>query len=327
MISMNRNTSPISPLTKEDIYSAIEKTELHLYPDDEHQTFKELYGAQYNLSPQNMELANGSDEWIQKIIMTLGQNGIMSVQPDFNMYQAYAAQSGIRYDSVTLADDYSFDQDKIISEIKDKKPSVFFISNPHNPTGVLLPEDFIDELAEIMKDIGGYLVLDEAYVEFSRDHRRPVGEHIIIIRTMSKLYGLAGLRVGIAIAEGKTFGAITRINHPYPVNSLSLNLGSALLRHQDALKSWFDYQKTSKHELEHAFKYAQKYVSIKPSDTNFIFTYGTDAIALGNYLKDNGYHGRLYDETYLNDAVRYSIIGLDDYEQLIQLIKKWSESI
>lgn len=326
MISMDRNTSPKSPLSKEQIIEAVSKTNVEVYPEVELGRFKELYAKRNGFNPENIEVANGSDEWLQKIIMTLGKNGVMSLNPDFFMYQIYTNQVGLRYYSVPSREDFSYNYDLTISEIKKQKPSVFFISNPHNPTGVLLPSHFINELADAMKSVGGYLVIDEAYGEFALDRPVPEGEHIIIVRTMSKVYGLAGLRIGIVIAKGKTYDAITRINHPYPLNSLTLNLGSELLSDDKQLDKWFDYQKQLQQSLVDAFEAVRRHIKIKPSHTNFVFTYGDKARELYEYLYKNGYRGRVYDEENLQNAARYSIIDEEEYPKLKELITEWGKS-
>lgn len=327
MISMDRNTCPIIPLSEENIKDAIQNTAINLYPEEEYSHFIKLYAQKYNLDPSTIELANGSDEWIQKIIMTLGKDGVMSLQPDFNMYQIYANQAGVRYYSISAEKDYSFDPEKIIVEIKNVRPSVFFISNPHNPTGILFSDEFLNRLADTLDEWNGYLVVDEAYVEFAPKTYSPINDNTLVIRTMSKIYGLAGLRIGILIAEGKTFDAVTRINHPYPVNSVSLNLGIQLLENKIQLNDLIDYQKRSKIELEDALSVANSKLNIKPSNTNFIFTYGENARKLAVYLKERGFSPRIYEEAYLNDAVRYSIIPLDNYSEFTQLIKDWNETI
>lgn len=326
MISMDRNTSPKSPLTKEQIIDAVNRTNVEVYPEEELTRFKQLYAKRNGFLPENIEVANGSDEWLQKIIMTLGKDGVMSLSPDFVMYQVYANQAGFRYYSVPSREDYSFDYDNVIKEIKYKKPSVFFISNPHNPTGVLLPSHFINDLSAAMKSIGGYLVVDEAYGEFALEHPVPEGEHIIIVRTMSKVYGLAGLRIGVAIARGKTYEAITRINHPYPLNSLTLNLGSEVLSNDSQLDDWFDYQKQLQQSLADAFETVRRHVKIKPTHTNFVFIYGEKARDLYEYLYDNGYRGRVYDDANLKNAARFSIVHEDEYPKLKELITKWGKS-
>lgn len=324
MIHMDRNTSPLSPLTEEAITEVINETIIYEYPSDEIDRFKSLYAEHYNVNAENLEVANGSDEWIQKTVVTLGHDGVMALSPDFIMYQEYAEQAGVSFDTVECDENFQFDFDKVIAEIKRLRPSLFLISMPHNPTGQLFREDELSKLAQSMQDVNGYLAVDEAYVEFAPVYKRPEGEHVVIIRTLSKIYGLAGLRVGIAIAEGKTFETITKLNHPYPVNSLSLNLASRIFENKDEVENFTQYQLKSKESLTEAFKAVDGAVSIIDSSTNFIFTYGENARALGQYLWDHGYKPRIYDKAPLNNAVRYSIIRLEDYETLVKLINEWS---
>lgn len=326
MISMDRNTSPKSPLTKNMINEAVEQANIETYPEEELEKFKTLYAKRNGFKTNQIEVANGSDEWIQKIVMTLGQNGVMSFKPDFFMYQVYTNQVGIRFYSVPSRNDFSFDFEAATKAIHDKKPSVFFISNPHNPTGVLLPSYAIQQLADAMRAVGGYLVIDEAYGEFALERKIPKGEHVIILRTLSKVYGLAGLRIGIVIAEGKTYDAITKINHPYPLNSISLVLANALLSDETKLDDWFTYQKNLHKQLVDSFEIVRRHVRIKPSHTNFVFIYGDQARALYEYLYENGFKGRVYeDDDQLKNVARFSIIDEVNITQLRRLITKWGE--
>ncbi len=324
MIIMDRNTSPISPLSEAAMMDVLSKTNINEYPSAEIDRFKKLYAEHYNISPDTIEVANGSDEWIQKTIMTLGQNGVMTVAPDFVMYKEYAEQIDAKFTTVPCNADYRFDFDEVVDRIAEEKPSLFLISMPHNPTGQLFEYEALEKLSEAMKSINGHLVIDEAYAEFGPDFKKPAGEHVLIIRTLSKMYGVAGLRVGLVIAEGETFEKVTRINHPYPVNSLSLNLASKIFEEKEALADFIDYQKKSKEMLESAFSAVSGKVNVMESYTNFVFTYGENATALGNHLKENGYRCRMYNDETLKDVVRYSIIRHEDYDGLNKLITEWS---
>ncbi|CAM4194587.1 pyridoxal phosphate-dependent aminotransferase [Lacicoccus alkaliphilus] len=324
MIIMDRNTSPISPLSEEAMVDVLSKTKINEYPGAEIDHFKQLYADHYNISPDYIEVANGSDEWIQKTIMTLGQNGVMTVAPDFVMYKEYADQIDVKFNTVPCNTDYRFDFDEVLKRIDEERPSLFLISMPHNPTGQLFDYEELEKLAGAMKSIGGHLVIDEAYAEFGPEFDKPAGEHVLIIRTLSKMYGVAGLRVGVVIAEGETFEKVTRINHPYPVNSLSLNMASKIFEEKEALAEFVAYQKRSKEMLETAFKAVSEKVNVMESYTNFVFTYGKEAVSLGTYLMGNGFRCRMYNDDSLKDVVRYSIIRHEDYDGLNKLIKEWS---
>ncbi|WP_246095128.1 pyridoxal phosphate-dependent aminotransferase [Salinicoccus cyprini] len=324
MIHMDRNTSPISPLGDDAIAEVIKATKIYEYPGDEINQFKQLYAGYYDIDPGAIEVANGSDEWIQKAIMTLGRNGVMTLDPDFVMYHEYANQVDVPVHTISCDSDFKFDFDMVIEEIKIHEPSLFLISVPHNPTGRMFRAEELQALADAMQRVGGYLVLDEAYFEFGPAYTRPEGKHVLIIRTLSKMFGVAGLRIGIAIAKGETFDKITRLNHPYPVNSLSLNLASKVFSDRTALDQFVRYQLDSKKQLSESLRYACDKINIIESSTNFILTYGDNARDLADYLIGHGYQPRIYNKAPLENAVRYSIIGSEHYERFNQLIKEWS---
>jgi len=324
MIIMDRNTSPISPLSEEAMMDVLSKTKINEYPSAEIDRFKQLYADHYNISPDTIEVANGSDEWIQKAIMTLGEKGVMTVAPDFVMYKEYAEQIDAKFTTVPCNADYRFDFDAVVRRIDEEKPSLFLISMPHNPTGQLFTYEALEKLSVAMQRAGGYLIIDEAYAEFGPEFDKPQGEHVLIIRTLSKMYGVAGLRVGIVIAEGEAFRKVTRINHPYPVNSLSLNMASKIFEDKEKLAEFIDYQNKSKEMLESAFDKVRCKVNVMESYTNFVFTYGENAVSRGMHLMENGYRCRMYNDETLKDVVRYSIIRHEDYDRLNELITEWS---
>lgn len=323
---MNRNTSPISPFDQELMAKVQEASQAHLYPDAEKRRFLSLYAELNDLPLKELEVANGSDDWIQKLMIVYGGEGVLTLAPDFFMYQDYAGQLDRRIDFVLADDKYDFDLGTILKKIEALQPGFFIFSNPHNPTGTQFSEDFVQALADKMAEIGGKLVIDEAYIEFGQDYKRPEGDHVIILRTLSKIYGMAGLRIGVLQASGQTYQDMVKINHPYPVNSLSLNLASAFIEDQDKREAFFDYQLQSKDELVKAFSPVAEKIKMKPSQANYIFTYGEDALSLGRYLADHGFQARFYQEKEgIPDVVRYSIIALEDYPELNRLIQEWSK--
>ena len=148
MIIMDRNTSPISPLSDEAMMEVLSRTKINEYPSAEIDHFKKVYADYYNINPDNIEVANGSDEWIQKVVMTLGQDGVMTVAPDFVMYEEYSAQIDAKFITVPCDEHYRFDFDAVIAQIDQEKPSLFLISMPHNPTGQLFKYEELKRLSE-----------------------------------------------------------------------------------------------------------------------------------------------------------------------------------
>lgn len=326
---MNRNTSPISPFTKEDYEMAFQTTAENQYPEVEIQRFKENYQRlNKDFLVENIELANGADEWIQKLMITFGQQGVLVLDPDFFMYQEYASQLNCPIDFVAANEDFFFDIDEIVQKIEEIQPKLFILSNPHNPTGVQFSEEELQTLADAMEKVDGYFTIDEAYIEFGKDYVRPEGDHVIILRTMSKIYGMAGLRLGIIRATGDTFNQLTKINHPYPINNLTLNVANSFLENDEKVQAFIDYQLESKERLDKAFSAVSDLMQVIPSHANYVFTSGDLAIPLGNYLKDHGFLARFYgEEEGLKNVIRYSIIKLEDYELLETTISNWRNTL
>lgn len=326
---MNRNTSPISPFTDKDYLNSARLTEENLYPEKEILRFKENY-VNYNpkFSTEHLELANGADEWIQKLMITFGREGLLVLNPDFFMFEEYAEQFSCPIYSVQAQAGFSFKVTDIVEAIETYRPKLFILSNPHNPTGYQFPEDELQQFADAMVAVDGYIVIDEAYIEFGqKDYKRPEGDHVIIIRTMSKIYGMAGLRIGIIHATGSAYTQLTNFNHPYPMNSLTLNLANQFLEDEEKVEKFIAYQMASKQTLTESFALVSDVVKVIPSATNFVFTYGELAIDLGKFLEANGYSVRFYEDSDFEHAVRYSILKNDEYAALQETIKEWKRSL
>lgn len=326
-VFMNRNISPKRPLTDEQLIEVVTQTAFHEYPEKESTRFKELYANYNQLDPNQIELANGADEWLQKLMIQFGQEGVLTISPDFFMYEEYARQINRPFWKVESDENFDFDLEKVLEEIQKLRPSLLLVSNPQNPTGKQFSSEFLQAIADEMESIGGYFVIDEAYVEFGDDYHRPSNDNVIIIRTLSKIYAMAGLRIGIAIAKGETFAKLIDINHPYPVSNLALNVANAMFSNKEQLDAWVAYQKECQLKLIQALTLVDDVIKVKPTQSNFIMTYGKYARDLGEYLSENGFVGRTYDADHLKDVVRYSILDIDKYDEFEDLLKTWRKQI
>ncbi|MEY8371484.1 histidinol-phosphate transaminase [Aerococcaceae bacterium 50-4] len=324
---MNRNTSPKRPLSDQDIVEAVLATPFNQYPENEEVQFINAYANYTGLNPKNVAVANGSDEWIQKLVIQFGQGGVLALDPDFFMYQDYTHQLGYPFFQVASEVDFSFDIDTIIKALDQYQPSLFFISNPQNPTGQQFPARFLQMLADETEKRAITFVIDEAYIEFGQDYQRPDNANVLYIRTLSKIYGVAGLRVGLAIGQGPRFEKLKEINHPYPMNSVSLNLARKLFEDTSQLDEWVAYQRTIQQALQSAFDQVGDLVTVIPSATNFVFIFGDLVPDLDQYLADNGFIGRKYAGGKMAKAARYSIIDTADYPKLKATIKAWRDQV
>ncbi|EXJ22935.1 Histidinol-phosphate aminotransferase [Alkalibacterium sp. AK22] len=328
MIRIDKNESPYRALTESEIAQIAIDTHFNEYAENEYEHLQQSYAAYNNLDPELLAFANGSDEWIQKAMIVLGEGPILILDPDFVMYEEYARQFDRKLVKVSCQKNWTFDYEEVYKHIKELRPSVFIFSQPNNPLGTLHPQAFIDKAAELMQEAGGYFIIDEAYGEFIEDQvSYPQGDHVIRFRTLSKVYGLAGLRVGVAISTALTMERLNSIAHPYPLNTFSLNMANYLLNQGNRLTRFIDMNRDLSKKLLRIFKEeVGDVIDILDSHTNFVFTYGDKAADLGKHVQANGFRPRMYPEAELTDlrkTVRYSIAKDEQLDELRQIIKDW----
>lgn len=239
-LASNENPLGPSPLAVAAIAACAPS--VSLYPDASGHDLKAALSELTNVPTTQISLANGSDETIQNLGLALlepGDNVIMG-DPSFPRYEASAQLSGAETRKVRVDSDWTLDLDAMLAAT-DANTRIIWIANPNNPTGTLIRrpafERFLDRLPE-----GVLVVLDEAYFEFVRDSDAPnsadyvlAGRPVVGIRTLSKTYGLAGLRIGYAMCDPTLHNALEKVRGPFNVNSVAQAAALAALRDRDYL--------------------------------------------------------------------------------------------
>ncbi|MDY5059176.1 pyridoxal phosphate-dependent aminotransferase [Staphylococcus simulans] len=326
MIYIDKNESPIPALSKSEIAEVINDTDFRVYPETQYNDFLKAYADFYNLNTNQVLAANGSDEWIQKCMLALPEGPVLTLSPDFVMYTEFAHQTERDIEYVSCDQDFRFSLEAILNRIDEVQPAFFIMSVPHNPTGEQYPFNFLKAISDKMKALGGYFVIDEAYIEFGEPIEVALEDHIIVMKTLSKAFALAGLRIGVVISTPKTIQLLNRFAHPYPMSTLSLTLAETLFKDTKRVMNLIAEQRYLCRKLNDIFKpYHSDALKVIPSKANFVFTYGPKARSLGEYVIEHGFQPRIYDEPELNEAVRYSIATDQELDQLSQIIKEWSE--
>jgi histidinol-phosphate aminotransferase len=232
-LASNENPLGPSPLAVQAIMDKVHT--LHRYPDGSGYHLKKKLSEKYDLPSSWIILGNGSNELIELIVRTFLSPGEQVIQafPTFLVYEKMVKGAGGHITSVPLT---NFRVNlKEISRAITPRTKIIFINNPNNPTGsFLLKEEMLTFLREIPDDI--IVALDEAYIEFASDKRGANGlelikEHplLVVLRTFSKLYGLAGLRIGYGFASEKIIDYMNRVRQPFNANSLAQAAASAAL--------------------------------------------------------------------------------------------------
>ena len=232
-LASNENPLGPSPLAVRAIMDKINT--LHRYPDGSGYYLKNKLSEKYRIPPSNIILGNGSNELIELILRTFLSPGEHVIQafPTFLVYEKMVKGAGGQITSIPLSD-FRVDLEGIYKAIT-PKTKIIFINNPNNPTGtMLLKEELLFFLHRIPRDI--IVALDEAYIEFIPDKGAANGlelmaEHplLVVLRTFSKLYGLAGLRIGYGFASENLIDYMNRVRQPFNANTLAQAAATAAL--------------------------------------------------------------------------------------------------
>jgi histidinol-phosphate aminotransferase len=239
-LASNENPLGPSPNAVHAIKQAIEK--LHRYPHGGCFDLCDSLAQRFDVAKENIILGNGSDDIIAMLARVLLQPGDEAVLPlpSFLFYEIMIRCSGAIPVEVPLIDNCA-DLEGMLAHIGPRTKLVF-LTNPHNPTGALIAKDALDNfVAELPENI--VLIIDEAYIEFVREPNCPnsmdyldSGKTVVALRTFSKAYGLAGLRVGYGLMPAYLAGLLNRVRQPFNVNSLAQEAAIAALDDEDYLK-------------------------------------------------------------------------------------------
>jgi histidinol-phosphate aminotransferase len=267
---------------------AASQVDLREYPLDQ---LEELYSrlAEYaGVSEKCVAAGGGSDQVIELLLSTLGGKRATVFAPTFSYFINRCELHGMKVDQVPLDKDFALDKKAFLKSAK--KSDLVYLCSPNNPTGNQIDRKTLIEIAESLK--GKLVLVDEAYVDFA-DYSLSVDatsrDNVIVLRTLSKAFGLAGARVGYIVANEKfirTFRSV--IQSPYPISTLSLAIGSGILARADHVRKTI---RAVRDERDRVFARLSKLAGIKVfrSDANFLFIEtGRSYKAISAALKNNG---------------------------------------
>jgi len=247
--SLNTNENPYPPsfgLQKAitDAISAV-AADLNRYPDRDATKLRTQLATYINeqsgtkFSVENIWAANGSNEIIQSIFLAFAQGSVLGFTPSYSMHPLIAKTTGAQWIDGKRNTDFSLNTADAVSEILKHKPTLTFITTPNNPTGGAVTIDAIQMLADAAKTVGGLLVVDEAYAEFSQEISAVTlitnNPHVIVIRTMSKAFAFAGARVGYLVSDQAVKDAMMIVRLPYHLSALTQAAAQVAIDHRSEL--------------------------------------------------------------------------------------------
>ena len=205
---------------------------INRYPDPHQKALKAKVAEIKGISADSLFIGNGSDEAIDlvyRVFCEPGKSNTVSIAPSYGMYEVAAAMNDVEFRKVQLRPDFSMDTEAMLSAA-DSKTRLMFICSPNNPTGNSFP---VEQIEDILERFGGVVVLDEAYIDFSVRpsltslvKRYP---NLIVLQTLSKAWGMAGLRIGLAMADPAVIGLMSKVKYPYNINVVAQKMALAKL--------------------------------------------------------------------------------------------------
>jgi histidinol-phosphate aminotransferase len=266
-------------------------TNYNRYPDPLQYAVKKRLMEIKGVPIRNIFLGNGSDEAIDilfRSFCTPGVDNVILVPPTYGMYEVSANINDVATRKVNLTADYQLDMEGIAEAINDNT-KLIFICSPNNPTGNSINRADVETL---LANFNGIVVVDEAYINFSRQKTfiQELTEYanLVVLQTLSKAWGLAGLRVGMAFASEEIIEVMNRVKPPYNINEASQQLALEALQNIDQINDWIKETLSERDKLVLQLKAFDFVLDIYPSDANFILVKTTNAKGIYDYLVGHG---------------------------------------
>jgi histidinol-phosphate aminotransferase len=298
VINLNVNENPYAPsqATIDDIAESARAAAatLNRYPDREAVELRTRLASYlgHGLSADQVWAANGSNEVMLQVLQAFGGPGrtAVSFAPTYSMYPEYARDTHTAWVAGRRADDFTIDVNRAVALVEEEQPHVVLLASPNNPTGTALSLDTVEKL---LAAAPGVVVVDEAYAEFRREGTPTALEllsaypRLIVTRTMSKAFALAGARLGYLAADRAIVDALRIVRLPYHLSAVTQATALAALRHSAELLEKVDELRSTRDDLAHWL--TGQGLVVAESDANFIlFGMFDDRHAVWQGLVDRG---------------------------------------
>ena len=260
---------------------------LNRYPDPLQHQLKLKLSTIKGVPARNMFLGNGSDEAIDILFRAFCRPGIDNViltPPTYGMYEVSANINDVATKRVNLTTDFQLNLEGIAEAI-DANTRIIFLCSPNNPTGNSLHREDVET---VLANFNGLVVIDEAYINYSRQKTfiQELTEYsnLVVLQTLSKAWGLAALRLGMAFASEEIIEVFNKIKPPYNINQVTQELALAALDRVDQVNDWIKTTVAEREKLSKNLRSFEFVTRVYPSDANFILVKTSDPRALYEYL-------------------------------------------
>ena len=308
---------------RQAVVEAVAKIEFNRYPDPLAGELCRKFGNFFHVKPELLTAGNGSDELISIIISGFLEPGqtLLTVMPDFSMYVFYAQSVGAKAEILQKGENMEISADDVIARAEETDAKLIIFSNPCNPTSLNLDRQ---DILRIVGRVNALVVVDEAYMDFAEGSVLDEIENysnLIGLKTCSKAFGMAAIRLGMAAANKEITGILRTIKSPYNVNAMTQAAGCAILEQKEYLKECIaKIRKSAAWLQEKMFALQEQKTEIKkvyPSSTNFIYMKTERAEEVFESLKKEGISIR-----FMNGYLRIAAGSEKENEELIQALDR-----
>lgn len=334
---LNANENPYDvfmfPEVRQEFMQLLEKTVSNRYPDPAANELRQKMAEYLGVEKDCIIAGNGGDEMISLAINTFLNPGdkLLLHEPTFVLYKLNAGILGADVISVPDLENFTFDRQGFKAAVQACNPQLTVICNPNNPTASVLPASYIEKILQLTD---GIVLVDEAYIEFAEyeggESVVPLVKkypNLVVLRTLSKAFGLAGYRIGYAVANSSVIKALMKVKAVFNLNSISQNMGIAALKHSDLILG---------HHVPAVLKAKKKLaeklqkipgIKVYPSSTNFILIEAKgllSAAEINSHLKKAGVCISSYPQgSVLENCLRISVGDPEAMKILVEVMEKY----
>lgn len=269
-LDANENPYDFPPAILEEIWRNLGKQSFTRYPDPVARDLVRRLEEYTGVPAEGILVGNGSDEAILNLLLTFGTGGkVVIAAPTFSMYEIHAIVAGARPVKVPRKADFAVDVSGVITCARDPETRVVFLCSPNNPTGNATPPE---EVVAILEQSRALVVVDEAYQEFGGESCLPLLQkypNLVVLRTFSKAFGLAGLRVGYLLGHPEVVRQLMHTKQPYNLNAFSQLAARIVLAHREEFRQMINQILKDREELYRELA-SLSGVEVFPTEANFI---------------------------------------------------------
>lgn len=307
------------------------ESDFNRYPDPLQWKVKEKISRIKGVPPRNIFLGNGSDEAIDILFRAFcrpGIDNVITVPPTYGMYEVSANINDIEVRKIKLLLNFQLNMEGIAEAI-DENTKLIFICSPNNPTGNSI---YREDIETILANFKGLVIVDEAYINYSKQKTfiQELTEYsnLVVLQTLSKAWGLAGLRVGMAFASEEIIEVFNKVKPPYNINQSSQQLALEALENIDEVNAWIRLTVAEREKLAASLALLSFVEVIYPSDANFLLVKTTRPQEIYSFLVEKGIIVRDRSRVELCEGCLRITVGTpEENEQLLENLKMMDAEI